>query len=863
MKYLQEWLLIAVVAAVFVVIHEMIVSDGFSMFSAVVEFILLLGFGAVVMELYRTNIMKAERDEVHELLYQFKHTLDLTLDCVFMFDPKSLQFTYVNNGAIHQVGYSEKELLRMTPLDIKPEFTEERFKTMIEKLVSGEEKHLKFETIHEHKNGRLIPVEIVLQYVLLNEGDSRFIAIVRDISERQQTQATLSQSQQSLQLFFDQSLDGIFFMMIDKPVVWNDSSDKEALLDYIFEHQQITKLNGAMARQYGYDPEAMMGRKPADFFVDNPEHGRKLWRQMLDAGRLTAVSEEQRADGTLMWVEGDYICLYDNEGRVTGHFGIQRDITVKKMALDELMESEKRLELSIESSEQGTWEWNIQSGQVLYGGKGAQLLGYEEGELNPSLQTWLELLHPNDRDRAQRLLKEYVQSGELYKTEYRLRCKDGSYKWVLSTGKVIDYDSQGQPLRMAGIHMDIDERKRNEQRLKLSIEGSNLGTWDWNIRTGEVIYGGKWAEMIGYSLDELKPDIGTWERLVYEEDKDRVKQVLEEHLHGDDRLYRVEFRMKMKQGGLRWVMAVGRVMEYDSEGEPIRMSGTHTDIDEMKRLQLELKELNANLEAKVDEAVHKQHEQEKILIRQSRMADMGEMIAEIAHQWRQPLNAIGLMMQLIQSRVREGKLTPESVDEMVTKGKKQLEFMSGTIDDFRNFFKPLKDAVRFNLAEAVTDISHIMLPQFQKSNIRFDVIFKDPEGAVMPPEQAGEDEHFFIHGYPNEFKQVLLNIIGNAKDAVEEQIRDSGDGFDGAVTMQVERGVDKTRITVADNGGGIAEDVIDRIFEPYFTTKPDERGTGIGLYMSKIIMERYMNGDIAVSNEKGGAKFVIEVKDEQ
>ncbi|MDX1295495.1 MAG: PAS domain S-box protein, partial [Sulfurimonadaceae bacterium] len=549
MKHLQEWLVIVAVAVVFVVIHEMIIGDGFSPFSAVVEFILLIASGAVVMELYRTNMARKERDEVHELLFQFKHTLDLTLDCVFMFDPDTLNFTYVNNGAIRQVGYSEKELMRMSPLDIKPEFTEARFKKVLDETVLSDEKYTRFETVHQHKNGKLVPVEIVLQYVTLHEGENRFIAIVRDISERQQTEASLSQSQQSLQLFFDQSLDGIFFMLIDKPVVWNDESDKEALLDYIFEHQQITKLNGAMARQYGYTVDEMIGKKPFEFFVGNPEHGRNLWRQMLDAGRLTAVSEEQRADGTTMWVEGDYICLYDNEGRVTGHFGIQRDITVKKMALDELMESEKRLELSIESSEQGTWEWNIQTGQVIYGGKGPQILGYEDGELEPSLQTWLELLHPDDRDRAQRLLKEHVENGELYKTEYRLRSKDGSYKWVLSTGKVIDYDSDGKPLRMAGIHMDIDERKRNEQRLQLSIEGSNLGTWDWDIRTGEVVFGGKWAEMIGYTLDELDPRIETWERLVYEEDLERVRNVLDEHLQGDDSLYRVEFRMKMKQGG--------------------------------------------------------------------------------------------------------------------------------------------------------------------------------------------------------------------------------------------------------------------------------------------------------------------------
>jgi PAS domain S-box-containing protein len=130
-----------------------------------------------------------------------------------------------------------------------------------------------------------------------------------------------------LELFFSQSLDGFFFMMLDKPIRWDAGSDKESVLDYVFQHQRITKINDAMLRQYGASPDQFLGRTPTDLFAHDLAHGRDLWRRMFDAGRLHVESDERRIDGTPICIEGDYICFYDAQGRITGHFGIQRDVT--------------------------------------------------------------------------------------------------------------------------------------------------------------------------------------------------------------------------------------------------------------------------------------------------------------------------------------------------------------------------------------------------------------------------------------------------------------------------------------------------------------------------------------------------------
>lgn len=154
----------------------------------------------------------------------------------------------------------------------------------------------------------------------------------RDITKRRKAEEELKNSAALLDIFFSQSLDGCFFMMLDQPIYWNDAADKELLLDYIFENQRITKVNEAMLEQYGATRESFMYKTPKELFANNIAYGRQLWRQFFDSGRLRLDTQEYRMDGEEIWIEGDYICLYDSHGRITGHFGIQRNITDRKKA---------------------------------------------------------------------------------------------------------------------------------------------------------------------------------------------------------------------------------------------------------------------------------------------------------------------------------------------------------------------------------------------------------------------------------------------------------------------------------------------------------------------------------------------------
>jgi hypothetical protein len=146
-----------------------------------------------------------------------------------------------------------------------------------------------------------------------------------------------------LEAFFERSQDGFFFMMLDQPVEWGPGVDKDAVLDYVFAHQRMTKVNPAMAEQFRSSPAQLIGLTPSDFFRHDLAAGRRGWRALFDAGHTHSITNERRMDGSTMWVEGDYMCFYDAAGRITGHFGIQRDVTDRTLAAKELERSRTEL----------------------------------------------------------------------------------------------------------------------------------------------------------------------------------------------------------------------------------------------------------------------------------------------------------------------------------------------------------------------------------------------------------------------------------------------------------------------------------------------------------------------------------------
>jgi signal transduction histidine kinase len=165
----------------------------------------------------------------------------------------------------------------------------------------------------------------------------------RDVTETRQATRALRESQSLLELFFSQSLDGFFFMMLDQPVVWDDTTDKEAALDYVFTHERFTKVNAAILAQFSAREDQLIGLTPAELLAHDIPGARARWREFLDSGHLHRETDERTLDGRPVTIEGDYICLYDPEGRIIGHFGIQRDVTQRRQEANEILQSRQEL----------------------------------------------------------------------------------------------------------------------------------------------------------------------------------------------------------------------------------------------------------------------------------------------------------------------------------------------------------------------------------------------------------------------------------------------------------------------------------------------------------------------------------------
>ncbi|MGG6242205.1 PAS domain S-box protein [Nodosilinea sp. AN01ver1] len=184
----------------------------------------------------------------------------------------------------------------------------------------------------------------------LNAGDDYIEGVVADISDLKQAEAALRESEQLLDVSFSQSLDGFFIMMLDHPVQWDDTVDKDKVLDYVFGHQRVTKANDAILAQYGRSEEQFIGFTPNDLYAHNLAYGKQglaygkqVWRELFDAGKLHIETDEFKLDGTSIWIEGNYSCLYNSQGRIIGHFGVQRDISDRKQAEAALQASEAEL----------------------------------------------------------------------------------------------------------------------------------------------------------------------------------------------------------------------------------------------------------------------------------------------------------------------------------------------------------------------------------------------------------------------------------------------------------------------------------------------------------------------------------------
>jgi PAS domain S-box-containing protein len=273
------------------------------------------------------------------------------------------------------------------------------------------------------------------------------------------------------------------------------------------------------------------------------------------------------------------------------------DITARKQAEDDLRDSETHLNLALEGANAGTWDWNLKTGHVIFNERWATIHGYSLEEVKPHVDFWRQSVFPDDLPRIKHLLEKHLQGHTpFYTADYRIINKSGELIWTMVHGKVVERDTDGKPLRVAGITRDISPRKQMEEALRTSeanlaaiLEGSELSTWDCNLQTGVCSFDARWAELCGYTPEEIEPNSRFWKQSVFPNDFPEVQKKLDAHLDCDTPFFTAEYRIRSKSGALFWVMDRGKVIERDTDGKPLRMTGITMNITQRKQMEQRLR----------------------------------------------------------------------------------------------------------------------------------------------------------------------------------------------------------------------------------------------------------------------------------
>ena len=277
-------------------------------------------------------------------------------------------------------------------------------------------------------------------------------------------------------------------------------------------------------------------------------------------------------------------------------------------------------------------------------------------------------------------------------------------------------------------------------------------------------------------------------------------------------------------------------IESGNLGTRLTQNTNNTSLNELKNM---INSVIGNLEDKIQKEIRQRLQQEQILIQQSKLAAMGEMIGNIAHQWRQPLAQISAIHMNMKVTFDFEKFNKEYLNAKIKEANKLTSYMSQTIDDFQNFFKPQGEKELFSVEKACKDAYFIVESSLKYHGIELSFDVKEDSEVL---------------GYKNEFSQVVLNLISNAKDILLERKVEEPQ-----INIEIKGGESYAIVKVEDNAGGVREEILDKIFDPYFTTRHKTQGTGIGLYMAKNIIERNMHGFINVRNNDHGAIFTVKV----
>ncbi|MDM8559214.1 PAS domain S-box protein, partial [Candidatus Parabeggiatoa sp. HSG14] len=763
------------------------------------------------VKLYGVMFDITENKQAEESLHRFRAALDNSVDAIFITDRQTMKFVDMNKMACEGVGYSRDELLSMESQDIKPYFTKTQLAAKFDKIIHSQHQGI-IETIHRRKDGTEFPVEILLQSLKFNDG-YLLISSVRNITERQQMENILKESEIKYRDLVETSND----------LIWKFD------VNGVF-----TFLNASWESQLGYTPKEMLGKPFTDF--QPPEQAAKDIVKVKEI--LTTGIELVNYDSIVFSKSGQVLNLLVNArvqrdlaGNICGVQGTASDITERKKAEEKLKTSERRWQFALEGSQDGIWDWNVVTNEVYFSSMWKKMLGFANDEINSDLREWDKLIHPDDKEQAYIDVNNHLAGEtEYYHNEQRLLCKDGTYKWILDRGKVIEFTKEGKPLRFVGTHSDISDRKQMEETLQASEERfrslvESTSDWIWEIDDqGNFTYvSPRIKDILGYTPDEIVGKMTCFD-LMPPEEVQKV-QVKYESYVSTVMPFEHMVNVNIHKNGEQVIMESSGRPFFDESGKFLGYRGIDRDISERKKMEEHLC-------------------QAKELAEAANRAK-SEFLANMSHEIRTPMNAVIGFSNILASKITDKK-HKSYLNSIQTGGKALLTLINDILDlskieagrlDIQ--YEPV------NPQQIFTELQQIFSLKIAEKNLEL----------IM---EIDENLPLALYLDETRLRQVLLNLIGNA-------IKFTDSGYIKLCAKKIYTEDDQGKVdlimAVEDSGIGVPAEQQAIIFESFKQQEGQSTrkygGTGLGLAITKRLVEM-MNGHIIVKSNSGkGSRFEI------
>ena len=575
--------------------------------------------------------------------------------------------------------------------------------------------------------------------------------------------------------------------------------------------------------------DTLLGKKLIDYFPSVKEFG--LYKLLLEVhkdGEPKELEMKFYEDNRIRGWRHNSIRKLDNGDLIVFY----KDLSEYKILEDEALRQKKQKEETERVLHTGSWRWDIKTGDITWSDEVFRIFGEEPKSFKPSYEHFLSYLNQEDQDALNNEIEDSINKKTAYRFEHKIIKKDKTISYVQETGNA-QYNEKGEAISMIGSILDITQKY--EAQIKLAEQYDLLNNI---INTVPIrIF---WKDLDGIYrganklfLEDAK--LNSLDDMIGLTDFDMPWADTEAQAYRDDDfdvvnsgIAKINFEeMQTVDDDKQLTLLTSKVPLNDIDGNIVGSLGVYSDITKMRNLE------------------HQLDSQKQQLIFQSRLAQMGEMMSMIAHQWRQPLSSISVTASNLAVKIELDSFdlyTKEGQDQQNRYFKdklnniaKYIRNLTQTIDDFRNFYRANKKSVRVSFKHVITQALNIIETSMNNDNVKIIYNYKSTKELTL---------------YDSELMQVVLSILKNSQDAFKEK-----EILSPTITIVT----DDNFFTICDNAGGVDESIIEKIFDPYFSTKNEKNGTGLGLYMSRLIVDDHHNGKLSVQNEDDGACFKIEL----